>query len=61
LGQPILADERKVDIPVTNSIIVAKEYTVDLQYLFNGRLFNEEFHGLNEKAMGMYECLEMKI
>jgi hypothetical protein len=24
-------------------------------------LFNEEFHGLNEKAMGMYECLEMKI
>jgi hypothetical protein len=30
LGQPILADEREVDIPVIHSIIVAKEYTSDL-------------------------------
>ena len=60
LGQPILADEREVDIPVTNSIIIAKEYTVDLQYLFNGR-FNQEFHDSNEKAMGMYECFKMQI
>ena len=35
LGRLLLADERKVDIPVNNSIRVVKEYT-DLQYLFFG-------------------------
>lgn len=56
MGRPILADEHKVDIPVIRSIIVAKEYTVDLHTSSSVDCLNKNAmtcNESNEKAMGM--------
>lgn len=57
LGQLTLADERKVDIPVVHSIIVAEEYTVDLHtssIVVDGLNKNAmTCNDFNEKSMGM--------